>query len=147
VTVDWAVPSSGGPFALYAVADPDGAVAEWDETNNEAHIYAAVPDLTVSDVWVGYGAGQSITLTALISNVGVVAASNVPVAFRLDDPVTGTEVAQTTLGSIAAGSEAQVQVVWDASSAATGWHKVYAVVDPAEGIVEADEENKPDGRG
>ena len=40
-------------FALYAVADPDGAVGEWDEANNKAHIYAAVPDLVVASVWVG----------------------------------------------------------------------------------------------
>ena len=139
--VNWAVPSSGGPFALYAVADPDGAVAEWSESNNEAYIYAAVPDLAVADVQVGYGAGQNITLTARISNTGVVAASNVPLAFRLDDAETGTAVAQTTVGTIGAGTQAQAQVVWNAAAVATGWHRVYAVVDPGDAIVEANETN------
>jgi hypothetical protein len=139
--VNWAVPSSGGPFAFYAVADPDGAVAEWSESNNEACMYAAVPDLAVADVQVGYGAGQSITLTARVSNAGVVAASNVPLAFRLDDAQTGTAIAQTTVGSIGAGTQAQAQVVWNAAAAATGWHRIYAVVDPGDAIVEADETN------
>jgi hypothetical protein len=139
--VNWAVPSSGGPFALYTVADPDGAVVEWSESNNEAYVYAAVPDLAVADVQVGYGSGQNITLTARISNAGVVAASSVPLAFRLDDAETGTAVAQTTVGTIGAGAQAQAQAVWNAAAAATGWHRVYAVVDPADAIVEADETN------
>ncbi|HHH41740.1 MAG TPA: hypothetical protein ENK56_07015, partial [Chloroflexi bacterium] len=141
VAVTWTIPDTGAPFTLYAVADPDDEVAEQDEGDNETTTAVALPDLTVAEVGVGYGAGQSITLTAVISNVGVVEAANVPVAFRLDDPVTGTEVAQATLGSLVAGGEAQAQAMWDASSVAGGWHKVYAVVDPAGGIVEADEEN------
>jgi hypothetical protein len=139
--VNWAVPSSGGPFALYAVADPDEAVAEWSESNNEAYVYAAVPDLAVADVQVGYGSGQNITLTARISNAGVVAASSVPLTFRLDDAQTGTTVAQATVGTVGAGATAQAQVVWNAAAAATGWHRVYAVVDASNAIVEADETN------
>jgi hypothetical protein len=99
------------------------------------------PIRTVAGVWVGYGGGQNITLTARISNTGVVAASNVPLAFRLDDAETGTIVAQTTVGNVGAGVQAQVQAVRNAAAAATGWHRVYAVVDPSDAIVEADETN------
>ena len=141
VTVDWTVPLAGGPFTLYAVVDPDEAVVEWDETNNEAYTFAALPDLVVADAWADYGAGQGITLTAVISNTGVVDVSNISVAFRLHDPMTGTIVAQTTLANLAVGEERLVQAVWDATSAATGRDKVYAVVDPSNNIVELDEEN------
>ncbi len=141
LTVDWTVPASDGPFALYAVADPAGAVAEGDETNNRTSALVAVPDLIVSAVGVDYGSGQTITLTAVVSNDGVVAASPVLVAFRLDDPVTGTVVAQASLGSLAAGREAEMQAVATMASTSTGWHEVYAVVDPADVVVEADEQN------
>jgi hypothetical protein len=147
VAVDWTVPSSGGPFALYAVADPDGSVEEWVEANNKAHIFAAVPDLVVHGVGASYSSGQIITLTAAVSNTGVIAAHDVLVAFRLDDVETGVEVAQATVTSLGVGAEGQVQAVWDASGASTGRYKVYAVADPDNFIVEADEENNADWAG
>ena len=43
--VNWAVPVSGGPFALYVVADPEGIVDELDEGNNK---YAEdIPELNI----------------------------------------------------------------------------------------------------
>lgn len=139
--VDWVTPGSGGPFAIYAVADPNASVSELNEANNKVHRQAVVPDLTLDDVWVDYGSGQNITLTAAISNTGVVAVSGVTVAFRLDDPVTGTDVARTTASSLDAGAEAETQAAWDASAISTGRYKVYAVADPDDAITEADEED------
>jgi subtilase family serine protease len=138
--VEWTVPP-GGPFSLYVIADPDGVVDERDEDNNKAHITAVVPDLVTRDVWVNYGRGQIITLTTVISNAGVVAASNVPIAFRLNDPLTGAVVAQTTVDRVGVGAESWAEAVWDASTIATGWHKIYALSDPDDVIVEANEEN------
>ncbi len=50
-------------------------------------------------------------------------------------------VAQVTLGSLETGAKEQAQAVWDASTTAVGWHQAYAIVDPTDGITEADEEN------
>ncbi|OAD20384.1 protein containing DUF11 [Candidatus Thiomargarita nelsonii] len=141
LTVDWTVPASGDPFDIYAVADPNGTVTESDETNNTAHFFAAVPDLTVEGVQVAYGSGQDITLTATLSNTGVVTATPVDVAFRLDDPITGTVVATASAASLEAGAETEVQVVWDATSTPTDSYLIYAVADPDDVVVEADEAN------
>jgi len=59
----------------------------------------------------------------------------------VDDAEAGTTVAQTTVGSVGAGAQAQAQAAWNAAAAATGWHRIYAVVDPADAILEADETN------
>ena len=141
VQVNWNVPPSGAPFPLYAVADPAGRVSEWDEANNKAFRYASVPDLVLGDVRVSYGAGQTITLTAMVSNTGVVRASEVRVGFRLDDPVAGMSIGEAALGTLEAGAEAPAQLVWDASPVATGWHIVYALADPNRAVVEAAEDN------
>ena len=141
LSVDWTVPASGGPFVLYAVADPDRAVIELNETNNTAHFFVAVPDLTVDSMRVAYGKGQAITLTATLSNTGVAAAAPITVAFRLDDPITGTVVAIGNTASLSAGAETDVQAVWDTAGTPTGRYKIYAIADPNDIVIEADETN------
>ena len=139
--VNWNVPSSGGPFTLYAMADPHGLVSEWSKANNKAFRYVSVPDLIVRDIRVSYGPGQTITLTAMISNVGVVKASGVRVGFRLGDPVAGLPIGEVTLDNLEAGTEAPAQLIWDAFLVATGWHIIYALADSNRAIAEANEDN------
>jgi hypothetical protein len=143
LSVAWTVPA-GGPFAIYAVADPARTVAEWDETNNKAHIAAVLPDMTVQDVAIHYGVGQIITLTATISNVGVARSDAFSVTFRLDDPVTGTLLANVLVASLKAKAQTQASVTWNASATSSGWHKIYAVADASGAIFEADETNNID---
>ena len=141
VQIDWDFPPLGGPFALYAVADPDGAVTEWDEENNQAWQYTSLPDPAVEDVRVKYDAANQVILRAIISNSGVTRATNIPVDFWLDDPVNGQFIGGVLLNSLEPGEEVIAQFDWDASSVETGWHKVYAVVNPNATLAEADEEN------
>ncbi len=141
LSVNWVVPANGGPFAVYAIADPDEKVTELNESNNAASLFAAVPDLTIENVRVAYDSGQAIALAATLSNNGVVASAPATVAFRLDDPVSGTLVTMRTTPNLAAGTETEVQAVWDATGTPTGRHKIFAVADPEDAIIEADEMN------
>ncbi len=147
LSVEWVVPTNGGPFAIYAVADPSEVVNEFSETNNASHFFVAVPDLSVEYVQVAFRSGQVITLTAVVSNTGVVAAAPGSVVFRLNDPVTGTLVAMENTGELAAGAGIAVQTTWDAASMPTDRYKIYAVADPDDVIVEADETNNDEWAG
>jgi hypothetical protein len=147
VSVDWVAPTSDGPFAVYASADPDEAVTELDESNNTAHFSVSVPDLTVESMRVAYGDDQAITLTVALSNIGVVATDPGTVDFRLDDPITGTLVAVESMASLAAGAETEVQAIWDATSMPTDRYKIYAVADPNDVIAEANETNNDEWAG
>jgi hypothetical protein len=147
LSIDYSVPTSGGPFPIYVVADPDDAAAELDEANNCTNFFVSVPDLTPAWVRVGYGNGQEITLTATLSNTGVVPATPCAVAFRLDDPVAGPVVAVGSTPSLEAGTETEIQATWDASSTPTGRYLIYAVADPDDAVVEADETNNDEWAG
>ena len=103
VGVDWTVPFSGGPFTLYAVADPDDVVSELDENNNAYSQLAAASDLRVGSMQVTYGAGQVVTVTVPVENIGGLSAPENTVAFVRDDPMTSTLVTTQALASLAAG--------------------------------------------
>jgi hypothetical protein len=144
LSTTWPVPPSGGPFALYARADPSGAVDELDEDNNDAHLWTSVPDLAISDLEVSYGSDQTVTLTARLRNEGVVAASPAEVVFRRDDPDAGDLVASWSTPSLASGVGQEIEVTWDVSSVPAGSHPIYALADFSGSLAEADEANNQD---
>lgn len=141
VNTSWTVPSENAPFTIYTIADPNNSVSEQNENNNEAKITTVLPDLTVSAVDIDYGSGQHITLTAMISNTGVVDSSRTTVDFRLNDPVDGTILGQSSVESIRADQQKWSSVVADVTEFQTDRHLVYAVVDPDQTVREADESN------
>ena len=75
--------------------------------------------------------GEAVTFTVTAGNSGDKAASNIPVAFYIGDPLTtGIEVGRTTIeGPMKPGDTAEVTFAWTipAESAPSG---VYAVIDP-----------------
>lgn len=141
LSVDWIVPSSGAPFQIYAVADPNDLVTELNETNNTANFFTVVPDLTFDRIKPAYANTQIITVTATLNNVGGGQSAPADVFFRLDDPITGTVIATRNSGNLAAGNQTDIQAVWDATSTPDGRYKIYTVADPINLIVEADETN------
>jgi hypothetical protein len=95
------------------------------------------PDLTVNDIVATALRPGQTTLTAVVANVGTASASNVVVRF-LDGT---TLIANTSpVASLASGASATVSVTWN-TRALNGEHVVAAVVDPANTVVESNENN------
>ncbi len=79
--------------------------------------------------------GQSVTLTAVVRNLGELAATNVQVAFYDGPPGSGGSLiggAQMLPGVLTAGSTGAVQVTWLVPETTTN-RTLYVVVDPAQG--------------
>lgn len=145
VSIQWSVPITTALQRIYVVADPDGLISEWDESNNSASSMTMSPDLTVANVWAGYGAGRTITLTTFITNSGVIAAQRITVTYRLDDPQSGAVVAQSTLATLGVGSSISLPALWNSNGADSGWHTIYAIVE-AENAVPRISKNKNTGQ-
>ena len=143
VAVAWTVPITATGRDIWVLVDPYAEVLESDETNNLAHVRAVFPDLLVSSMYADYAAPDTIQISTTLSNRGVAPATDVVVAWRRD-AVTGTLLAETAVGSIAAGGSQEVGLTWRVSPADAGEHVVYAVVDPANAILEMDETNNAD---
>lgn len=146
VGIDWTLPAqiagidAGGPVAVYAVADPQGQVVEWDEANQEMG-YVSGPDLAVGPIGIAYGVDGNVSLSIPIANRAAVASAAVPLILRLDDAAAGPAVASTTVPPLAAGAETTLQTTWNSAAAPAGWHKLYAIVDPAETTYDRDRGN------
>ena len=141
LTMPWSLPGGANSQRLYVVADPQNLISEWNEENNQALITAVNPDLVVDQTWVAYGVGQVVTFKAAIRNTGTGPAAGYQVSFRLDDPVSGTEVAQVTAASLEPGANAQVVATWNSAGAQPGQYSLFAVVDPMGVVVEASKSN------
>jgi len=76
-------------------------------------------------------AGQSVTISAKMKNIGDKPASNIAVSFYDGNPSTGGSLigSQTIAGPLVGGSDATVSVQWTAPST-TAPRNIYVVVDP-----------------
>jgi hypothetical protein len=135
-------PANGGLRTVRAVADGGDAIPEWVETNNQqsavlnvrsADFTFASGDPSFSDP--NPGAGDTITVSGTVRNVGGKDASNVLVRF-LDD---GAMFAERTIASLPAGGSqglsAALTVVGERN------HLVQLVADPAGAVAEENEAN------
>lgn len=146
VGLDWQLPAgvagidAGGPVLVYAVADPEGRIAEWDEANQEMG-YVTGPDLAVGWMEVAYGVNGDVSLSVPIVNRAQVASLTVPLVLRLDDATTGPTVASAAVPPLAAGASTTLQLTWNGATASAGWHKLFAVVDPGQTTYDMDRSN------
>jgi hypothetical protein len=131
----WTVPAAAELVQIYVRVDPQNLVIELDETNNQAAVGGLVPNLAVEGVGVSYGTGQQVTVTVSLRNVGPVRAMDVPLELRLDE-VTDAPVYSSTLAELGPGDETQAVVTWYVTTVPTGWHKVYAIVNPGRVVPE-----------
>jgi len=111
--------------------------------NNLAHVDAVLPDLTIGRIDVEHAAPATIRITTTLANNGTIPAAGVTVEWRRD-AITGTVLGTAAAGQIAAGGSATAALTWNVSPADAGEHVVYAVVDPANAILEMDETNNAD---
>lgn len=105
---------------ISAVADPDGAIPEIDESNNSALI--ALTDQLVDLALTRDGlvlprvspaAGQSVTGRLVVWNLGALAATN-RVRFYDDLPQNGGQTVADVLVTVAAGGKTVVSASWTA---------------------------------
>ena len=73
-------------------------------------------------------------------NVGKAAAYGVGIAFYLDNP-DGQLLGDLVVSEVGRDSQQIVSLDWNSTDVTTGWHKVYAVVDPAGLTPDADRSN------
>ena len=93
-------------------------------------------DLTITPTYPA--AGEAVTLTAQVGNVGDLEAG--PVVVRFSDG--GTTIAQVTVApTLTAGTWTTATVSWTAPDPIIGPHTLQATVDPAGSIAETDETN------
>jgi hypothetical protein len=132
--------ASGGSHVLYARVDAGDAIAETDEANNVFSVTIGLPDLTVSGAQARAWAGQTITLTAAVVNIGTSAAPPSRVDIRAD-AITGTLLGSLNAPSLAAGASHAITFTWSVVGQPSAVREVYFVADGGNTASEADEEN------
>ena len=141
VSLNWSVPAQAVPQQISVAVDPASLINDSDRSNNQVSVIVPAPDLVAARMWTDDQPGHVVMVTALISNTGAVASGPFSVMFRLDNPVTGPVIGQSSLAGLSVGAIGQAQILWDSASTASGWHSVYAIADPEAKIVESDETN------
>jgi len=127
LTTTYAVPAAGGVRILYAVADPDDTIAEFDETDNRATLSTFGPDLALAGAAADYWGGQEVGLRTLLRNLGTTTAPTTTVAFYRDN-VGGTLVVTDTVPALAAGEAVTLTTPWDFGSLGEGTYRLVAEV-------------------
>jgi ribosomal protein L37AE/L43A len=115
-------------------------------SEQQVTVVAAPPDLTASSAEVkviGSGpvirAGETVTVSAVIRNIGGMAASAVPVSFYDGDPSKGgNTIGSFSITDLPAHRNATAQISW---AAASGPKAIFVWADPANAIAELDETN------
>jgi subtilase family serine protease len=137
-------PYAAGSHTAELVVDPQNAIAETIETNNtssQTFVVSPTPavDLVAASLMVSPAApttGQTLTVTATVSNPGSAASTNVAWQMKVD----GTVVGSGTILSLAPNGSAPVSAA-NMGPYAAGSHTAELVVDPQNAIAESDEGN------
>jgi len=143
VTLSWTLPLTPGMHTLSAVADPAALVTEADETNNAFTLTTSLPDLWPELAEPEFDS-TALTVTVRVGNAGVIAATTpFTLALRLDDPLTGTQVAvwPWTASVEQGGLVTATWVVTDLTPLAGSTGELWLRVDAGEAVLEADEAN------
>ncbi len=127
VFVDWTAPETPEAKDIYVVVDPLLGIEDKDRTNNAAHIAVFQPDLAITQAF-----GQTVGpvkrgLTISVTNVGLVAARNFPVAIK-QSAADGGAIYEEIIDELAPGEKRDVAYTWDIAGlvATDGYLKVYA---------------------
>ncbi|MFH2098853.1 MAG: CARDB domain-containing protein, partial [Pseudomonadota bacterium] len=138
-----------GTYDIYVVVDPDNAVDETSEIDNQAsatlHVVVPAPDPEVLNTGLSFSPAspsqeQAFTFSALVTNVGRLDAANVLVRFYDGDPSAGgTVIGEDTLAALAVNASATASVSY--SIATAGTRNLYVRVDPDNALAESREDN------
>jgi len=143
VSTAWTVPTPPAPHTVRAIADPENAVDETDEANNQIWAATTLPDLAIA-VLTTSGDGDGVTATARLVNVGALTATApFSVAFRATDPVTGARLgaADVLVGLPPGGAVTATLRITETGALAGLDDTLWAIADEAGRVVEADVAN------
>jgi len=145
-SVDW-LATSPGVHDICVVADPDNAIPEGNETNNEAcqALVVASADYTPvdprPDARIVIGLSVSVPLSVGVQNVGGLTPNRTATLAFLEPPGSSTPFARVPLPPIPAGGVAgPFEATWTAPST-PGGYRVIASADYDGNITEANEGN------
>ncbi|RME82442.1 MAG: hypothetical protein D6775_10855, partial [Caldilineae bacterium] len=143
VQATWTLPLDPTPHILRAVADPEGQVAESDETNNELTLQTTLPDLAVDLVTTVYETNWLTFTTRLVNQGALDITEPFSVTLRANDPVTGTIVGLDVISdTVAAGQAITATHLYPAAMVRMEWaDSLWVVVDDGDRVAEADEGN------
>jgi hypothetical protein len=82
ISTVWVVPEPATNHVLYAVADPAGAITEFDEANNQQSLSIGGTDLSVSVVSQLAETNGAVRVIAQVQNIGAPSATNSVLAIR-----------------------------------------------------------------
>ena len=138
VTFEWK-PTAMGSYTLKAIVDPDNAIEEIDETNNEqTKAYGVgLPELVVSfkTVPTELVEDETYTIEVEVSNIG----EEVAGAFSIMLEADGVGVGSMGIQQLAVGASETLQFSWTPEAA--GAYTLKVTVDLLDEIVEGDETN------
>jgi subtilase family serine protease len=125
-----------GDHSLSVVIDPANAIAELNETDNSAstRIWAkSAADLVIYPEYLSISPdapkpGETITLSAMVANMGESAAQNVTATLYDGDPASGVTLGSFTIAAIDSGSWGNGTISFALETA--GSHDLTLVVDP-----------------
>ena len=107
VSALWVVPEPATNHVLYAVADPAGALTEFDEANNTQSLSIGGTDLAVSLVSQSAETNGAVRVIALVQNLGAPSATNSVLAIRRSGS-TNAPLATVSVPLLEPGRLAQV---------------------------------------
>ncbi|UCF07378.1 MAG: PKD domain-containing protein [Thermoplasmata archaeon] len=146
VTVDWTTTGVTGTLTVYVVLDPNDAVDEEDEANNEASKPITIkgrPDFAIEDQDISFSkttlkVGDTISIRVNIHNDG---SERDSVNYEVwdGDPSAGGSLIEEGIETIAENNEKTVVVQWTPEEG--GEHEIFVVLDPGEDVDEIDEDN------
>ncbi len=127
LTTTYDLPTTGGARLLYAVADPEGAIVEWDENDNTATLAAFGPDLMLAGTAVDYWGGSQVGLISQVRNVGTTETPSTTLEVYWGS-LAGTLAVTDTLPPLAAGEAITQTTPWDHGPLAEGEYPLVASV-------------------
>jgi sugar lactone lactonase YvrE len=148
VPITW-TPTISGEVTLYAVLDPENAIAEQDETNNVISTTVTIlsPDLLPIDDGLSLSPhpariGEPATLSLTLQLLGGTASlQGLPVDFYQGDPANGGSlIERAAIPEIASGETVTTPAIaWTPSI--TGVVQLCALIDPEQSVIESDKAN------
>ncbi len=147
VTTSTSTPAGNYTLTVYAYTY-NHTSGHWGNLSNSVQVTLEVtpsnaPDLTITSISTSAATvneGDTVTIYATVKNVGDEDASNVYVGFYYDSVSSSTHIGNVSVGTLAAGSSANVQITWD-TTGHTGTHALIAYADPDNIISEKNETN------
>ncbi len=134
----WTVPSSGEQITVYAMIDPDGLIAEADETDNLVSLSVVNPDLVAIQCRLEEQADGSVNVIAVVDNAGEAAADDVEILYRAN----GVDVALRSVPRILPGARVEVMYTMWRNIDFSGLQSLMEIaVDPENTITEANKDN------